>query len=107
MRSDDSEACEHDHHDDDGALVLGAEETQIELENEQRGLAARFGIWMIRGYQRFISPLTPPACRYTPTCSQYTLIAIRKYGLIRGSWMGMKRISRCHPLKPGGYDPVP
>ncbi len=105
MRSNHSEACEHEHHDDESALVLGDEDS-LEIA-EPRGPAARFGIWVIRGYQRFISPLTPPACRYTPTCSQYTLIAIRKYGLVRGSWMGMKRISRCHPLNPGGYDPVP
>jgi putative membrane protein insertion efficiency factor len=71
------------------------------------GPAARLGMLMIRGYQKLISPLLPPACRYTPTCSQYTLEAIQKYGFFRGSWMGAKRISRCHPLHPGGYDPVP
>lgn len=71
------------------------------------GAAARFGMFMIRGYQTYISPLLPPACRYTPTCSQYTMEAIQKYGFFRGSWMGAKRISRCHPLHSGGYDPVP
>lgn len=64
-------------------------------------------IAMIRFYQRYISPLTPPACRYTPTCSQYTLEAIQKYGAIKGTWLGIKRICRCHPWGGSGYDPVP
>lgn len=64
-------------------------------------------IGAIRFYQRFISPLTPPACRYTPTCSQYAIEAIRKYGVIKGGWLAIKRISRCHPFGGSGYDPVP
>lgn len=64
-------------------------------------------IAMIRFYQRYISPLTPPACRYTPTCSQYTLEAIQKYGAFKGTWLGIKRICRCHPWGGSGYDPVP
>lgn len=64
-------------------------------------------IWMIRWYQQYISPLTPPSCRYTPTCSQYTLEAIQKYGPFKGLWLGIKRISRCHPWGGHGYDPVP
>jgi hypothetical protein len=62
---------------------------------------------MIRFYKRFISPALPPSCRFTPTCSEYTYQAIDKYGVIKGSWMGMKRIARCNPFHPGGYDPVP
>jgi len=62
---------------------------------------------MIRFYQHYISPLTPPACRYTPTCSQYTFEAIQKYGAIKGCWLGLKRICRCHPWGGSGYDPVP
>jgi putative membrane protein insertion efficiency factor len=64
-------------------------------------------ISLIRFYQRFISPLTPPACRFTPTCSQYTLEAIQKYGALKGTWPGIKRICRCHPWGGSGYDPVP
>lgn len=62
---------------------------------------------LIRFYQKFISPMFPPSCRFTPTCSHYTYEAIAKYGVIRGGWLGVKRISRCHPFNPGGYDPVP
>ena len=64
-------------------------------------------ISLIRFYQRFISPLTPPACRFTPTCSQYTLEAIQKYGALKGTWLGIKRICRRHPWGGSGYDPVP
>ena len=64
-------------------------------------------IVLIQGYRKFISPLFPPSCRFQPTCSQYSLEAIEKFGPIKGSWLGIKRILRCHPLHPGGYDPVP
>jgi putative membrane protein insertion efficiency factor len=61
----------------------------------------------VRLYQLIISPLIPNACRFHPTCSQYTIDAIKKYGVIKGIMMGMKRISRCHPFGGSGYDPVP
>jgi uncharacterized protein len=58
-------------------------------------------------YRRFISPLFPPSCRFTPTCSQYAIDAIDRFGTITGSYLATKRICRCHPFHPGGYDPVP
>ncbi len=61
----------------------------------------------IRGYQRFISPALPRSCRFNPSCSQFTLEAIERYGVIRGGWLGLRRIVRCHPFHPGGHDPVP
>jgi putative membrane protein insertion efficiency factor len=61
----------------------------------------------IHFYRIAVSPLFPPACRYHPTCSAYALEAIEKYGPLKGAWIGLKRIMRCHPWKSGGYDPVP
>ncbi len=64
------------------------------------------GVAVIRGYRRFISPMLPPSCRFSPSCSLYTLQAIEKYGLLRGSFMGARRVLRCHPFSEGGFDPV-
>ena len=64
-------------------------------------------IILIRFYQRFISPLTPPACRFVPSCSQYTVEAIQKHGPMKGLWLAIKRICRCHPWGGCGHDPVP
>ena len=61
----------------------------------------------IKIYQKIISPLTPPSCRFYPTCSHYGLEAIEKHGSIRGSWLAIRRISKCHPFHEGGFDPVP
>ena len=61
----------------------------------------------IKTYRSFISPLFPATCRFQPTCSQYALEAIACYGTIKGSWLACRRILRCHPFHPGGYDPVP
>ena len=58
-------------------------------------------------YKRLISPLLPPMCRFEPTCSSYMLQAVEKYGARRGVWMGVRRLARCHPFNPGGWDPVP
>jgi len=62
---------------------------------------------LIGGYQYAISPLLGRNCRYLPTCSEYAAEAVTKYGAIRGGWLGVKRVCRCHPWHPGGYDPVP
>ena len=62
---------------------------------------------LVRFYRRAISPFRPPCCRYTPTCSQYALEAIEKYGALKGGWMAFRRILRCNPFHKGGYDPVP
>lgn len=64
-------------------------------------------IAIIRLYQGLLSPFLPPACRYTPTCSQYAIEALRKHGLWKGSWLTFRRLSRCHPWGSSGYDPVP
>ena len=65
------------------------------------------GLALIRLYQMTFSQILPPSCRFEPSCSHYTYQAIDKYGLIKGSWLGFKRILRCNPFNPGGYDPVP
>lgn len=62
---------------------------------------------LIRFYQKWISPGLPASCRFYPTCSDYTYQAIAKYGPLKGGWLGIRRIARCHPFNPGGYDPVP
>lgn len=64
-------------------------------------------MWLIRLYQVTLGRVLPNSCRFTPTCSVYTYQAIEKYGFFKGGWLGVKRISRCHPFNPGGYDPVP
>lgn len=64
-------------------------------------------LFIIRLYQNTLSRVTPPSCRFTPSCSHYTYEAIEKHGLMKGGWLGVKRISRCHPWHEGGYDPVP
>ncbi|MDA8211326.1 MAG: membrane protein insertion efficiency factor YidD [Clostridia bacterium] len=63
-------------------------------------------VFVIRLYQRFISPLTPRVCRFYPTCSEYAVQSLYKHGLAKGSFKALIRIAKCHPLHPGGYDPV-
>jgi putative membrane protein insertion efficiency factor len=63
-------------------------------------------IGILRIYKRWISPMLPSACRYHPTCSEYMIEAVEKHGVLRGLWMGLKRLGRCHPFHEGGFDPV-
>ena len=67
----------------------------------------RFLLGGLHLYKRFISPLLPPACRFEPTCSVYAMEAISRYGALRGCWLALRRLLRCHPFHPGGWDPVP
>jgi putative membrane protein insertion efficiency factor len=68
---------------------------------------ARLFMLPIEGYRRFLSPLLAPRCRFAPSCSEYALTALAERGAARGLWLAVKRIVRCHPFNPGGYDPVP
>lgn len=63
-------------------------------------------LWLMRGYKRWVSPAFPPSCRYVPTCSEYAMEAVERYGVLRGGVMAVWRVLRCHPLVKGGYDPV-
>ncbi|HYD54401.1 MAG TPA: membrane protein insertion efficiency factor YidD [Gemmatimonadaceae bacterium] len=72
-----------------------------------RGLPRLLLIYAVRGYQVAISPLLPPSCRYYPSCSAYAVEALEKHGALRGSWLAARRILRCNPFRPGGFDPVP
>ena len=70
-------------------------------------LPKRMLLWLIRFYRRSVSPMHRPCCRFIPTCSQYALEAIEKYGAVKGGFLALRRILRCNPLCKGGYDPVP
>ena len=75
--------------------------------NFMKHLPSNFVVLLVKFYRKFISPLTPPSCRYIPTCSEYAIIALQRYGFFKGSYLTIKRIGRCHPFHEGGYDPVP
>lgn len=77
------------------------------IADRSRGPVANLLLAVVRGYQKYISPLHRPCCIYYPTCSQYALEAIEKYGALKGGWLAFRRVLRCHPFHKGGYDPVP
>lgn len=70
-------------------------------------LPQRLLLLLIRGYRRLLSPLLPPSCRFHPSCSRYALEAIHRHGALKGSWLAVRRLARCHPFNAGGFDPVP
>jgi hypothetical protein len=82
-------------------------ETAENSSTRPKSWAVTIALKLIEIYQRYISPLTPPSCRFYPTCSRYTYEAITRYGLMQGIWLGLKRLCKCHPFHPGGSDPVP
>lgn len=71
------------------------------------GVPRQLLVLVVRMYQVSLGPLLPAACRYTPSCSAYAIEALQRYGALKGGWMAVRRIGRCHPFRPGGYDPVP
>ncbi len=73
---------------------------------EIKSIAAKFLIFLIRIYQKYISPLKAPSCRFYPSCSLYAIEALKKYGALKGSYLALKRILKCHPFHSGGYDPL-
>ncbi len=72
-----------------------------------KAMLAKPLIWLVRGYQLVISPFVPPSCRFHPTCSHFAIEALQKHGVLKGGWLAVHRIFRCHPWHPGGHDPVP
>jgi uncharacterized protein len=80
---------------------------EVAGDNVQPSVAARVLVTPIRFYQRFIGPLIPPSCRFTPSCSEYAVQALRAHGAVRGVWLTVRRLLRCAPWHPGGWDPVP
>lgn len=84
-----------------------ANENRRDLMRRKHGAAIRGGLFLIRLYQRYVSPLHGPTCRFVPTCSEYAAEAISAHGFTRGMWLSVRRLLRCHPFHSGGYDPVP
>ena len=83
-----------------------ADKRKVEAVAKMRNFAQSAVVQLLRGYKWAISPMFPPACRYVPTCSEFAMEAVERYGALRGGWMALFRLLRCHPFVKGGYDPV-
>lgn len=79
----------------------------VHVERMRQNMLQKMMIGLIRFYQIAISPLKPPSCRFYPTCSHYGLEAVKRFGPFKGGWLAVRRITKCHPFNPGGFDPVP
>jgi uncharacterized protein len=79
----------------------------VHVERMRQNMLQKMMIGLIRFYQIAISPLKPPSCRFYPTCSHYGLEAVKRFGPFKGGWLAVRRITKCHPFHPGGFDPVP
>jgi uncharacterized protein len=79
----------------------------VHVERMRQNMLQKMMIGLIRFYQIAISPLKPPSCRFYPTCSHYGLEAVKRFGPFKGGWLALRRITKCHPFHPGGFDPVP
>src|SRR5450631_1245228 len=91
-----------------GRRIYGPVSSNIGKESRSDGRPMRqLWMWIIRAYQLAISPMLGPRCRFYPSCSCYAHTAIERHGVLRGTWLGLRRILRCHPFAEGGYDPVP
>jgi putative membrane protein insertion efficiency factor len=91
-----------------GILALVALISLVDrIRGARRSTVGRLVICLVRAYQKWISPVRPPACRFTPTCSAYAITAIERHGALRGGWLTTRRLLRCGPWHPGGHDPVP
>lgn len=87
-------------------MFPGAESRKAEAVSRMRKIPQIVVLQLLRAYKWAISPMLPPACRYVPTCSEYAMEAVERYGAFRGGWMALLRVLRCHPFVRGGYDPV-
>jgi putative membrane protein insertion efficiency factor len=79
----------------------------VSAHNRASLMPRRIAVGAVRGYQVLVSPLLAPSCRFRPTCSAYAITSIERFGVVKGGWLALKRVGRCHPWSPGGFDPVP